>query len=260
MTERIESLTEREKEALRLLLAGHDTKSVATTLDLSVHTINDRLRDARKKLGVSSSREAARMLGQAEAATPQLSGRMKIGMADAPTDPKTFPPSQRRPAIGLPLVWLGGGMLIMSLIIATLVFTALPSQNAARPPAAEAAAAQSDAIAANAPAVTAARDWLALMDKGAWGESWSEAGSLFREQVTQARWTDMAKAVSGPLGKVTARAFKSGKQMNALPGAPKGDYAMVQFATDFAHRAGATETVVLAKQADGWKVIGYFIQ
>ena len=44
-------LSEREKEALRLLLVGHDAKSIATMLGLSVHTINDRLRDARRKLG-----------------------------------------------------------------------------------------------------------------------------------------------------------------------------------------------------------------
>lgn len=49
-------LSAREKEALRLLLVGHDAKSIANTLGLSVHTINDRLRDARRKLGVSSSR------------------------------------------------------------------------------------------------------------------------------------------------------------------------------------------------------------
>ena len=53
-------MNEREKEALRLLLVGHDAKSIANTLGLSVYTINDRLRDARRKLGVSSSREAAR--------------------------------------------------------------------------------------------------------------------------------------------------------------------------------------------------------
>ena len=80
------------------------------------------------------------------------------------------------------------------------------------------------------------------------------------QQLIREHTDELADAITLELGKVTARAFKSGKQMNALPGAPKGDYAMVQFATDFAHRAGATETVVLAKQADGWKVIGYFIQ
>ena len=45
-------LTEKEKEALRLLLAGHDTKSSASELDISVHTMNDRLRSVRRKLHV----------------------------------------------------------------------------------------------------------------------------------------------------------------------------------------------------------------
>ncbi|GAA0731919.1 MULTISPECIES: helix-turn-helix domain-containing protein [Sphingomonas] len=56
------ALTEREKTTLRLLLAGHDAKSIARELELSVHTVNERLRDARRKLGVASSREAARRL------------------------------------------------------------------------------------------------------------------------------------------------------------------------------------------------------
>ena len=48
----IETLTDREREVLRLLLAGHTAKSAASELDLSVHTINDYLREARRKLGV----------------------------------------------------------------------------------------------------------------------------------------------------------------------------------------------------------------
>ncbi len=55
-----------------LLLAGHDAKSVARDLGLSVHTVNDRLRDARRKLGVSSSREAARILADAEHKNPEF--------------------------------------------------------------------------------------------------------------------------------------------------------------------------------------------
>lgn len=66
MSEPLKSLSEREQDTLRLLLAGHDAKSIARDLGLSVHTVNDRLREARRKLGVSSSREAARLLGQAE--------------------------------------------------------------------------------------------------------------------------------------------------------------------------------------------------
>ena len=56
MDSRIARLTEKEKAALRLIVEGHDAKSMARALDLSVHTINDRLRAARRKLGVTSSR------------------------------------------------------------------------------------------------------------------------------------------------------------------------------------------------------------
>lgn len=56
------SLTDKEKQTLRLILRGHDAKSTARHLGLSVHTVNERLREARRKLAVSSSREAARLL------------------------------------------------------------------------------------------------------------------------------------------------------------------------------------------------------
>lgn len=56
------ALTEKEKQALRLILRGHDAKSAARELAVSVHTVSERLRDARRKLGVTSSREAARRL------------------------------------------------------------------------------------------------------------------------------------------------------------------------------------------------------
>lgn len=61
-TDDLAKLTEAEKDVLRLLAQGHDTKSAATTLGISIHAINDRLREARRKLGVTSSREAARLL------------------------------------------------------------------------------------------------------------------------------------------------------------------------------------------------------
>lgn len=77
----IDALTDREKQTLRLIVRGHDAKSIARELDLSVHTINERLRDARRKLAASSSREAARMLLEVEDAPshPEYVGDMRIG-------------------------------------------------------------------------------------------------------------------------------------------------------------------------------------
>src|SRR3546814_16629520 len=80
-TQGINALTEKEKQTLRLIVRGHDAKSIARNLDLSVHTINERLRDARRKLKVSSSREAARLLFDAEGEPPNPSGDTTIGEA-----------------------------------------------------------------------------------------------------------------------------------------------------------------------------------
>lgn len=67
----VQKLTPRQKEILRLLLNGFDAKSVGRELGISVHTVTEHLREARRHLGVSSSREAARILRQAESGPPQ---------------------------------------------------------------------------------------------------------------------------------------------------------------------------------------------
>ena len=55
-------LSDKELEVLRLLTAGHTVKSIAARLGRSEASINERLRDARRKTGASSSRELARLL------------------------------------------------------------------------------------------------------------------------------------------------------------------------------------------------------
>ena len=76
----LQKLTPRQMEILRLLQGGFDTKSIARELDISVHTVTEHLREARRSLGVSNSREAARMLAQAETGPPNYMGATKIGV------------------------------------------------------------------------------------------------------------------------------------------------------------------------------------
>ena len=78
------ALTEKEKETLRLLLGGHDAKSIARHLGLSVYTIHERLRDVRRKMGTPSSREAARLLREIEEQTPDSFGDKALGDAASP--------------------------------------------------------------------------------------------------------------------------------------------------------------------------------
>lgn len=55
-------LTTRECDILRLLASGHTAKTIAAQLGCSETSVNERLRDARRKTGVGSSRELARLL------------------------------------------------------------------------------------------------------------------------------------------------------------------------------------------------------
>jgi DNA-binding CsgD family transcriptional regulator len=59
-------LSPAERQVLALLARGHTTKSIAVALDLSVHAVNERLREARRKTGAASSRELARCLATHE--------------------------------------------------------------------------------------------------------------------------------------------------------------------------------------------------
>ncbi|WP_347340723.1 LuxR C-terminal-related transcriptional regulator [Sphingomonas sp. CROZ-RG-20F-R02-07] len=91
MSEAPFGLNEREREVLRLLTQGHDVKSAATSFGLSVHTINERLREARAKTQSSSSRGAARLLAEIEASKNFVP--TKTGVPFVPAAPKGSRPS-----------------------------------------------------------------------------------------------------------------------------------------------------------------------
>lgn len=141
------------------------------------------------------------------------------------------------------------------LTIATLMQPAAARQPATSAPAAGAAN-QADVQAASA----AAAAWLALTDGGKFGESWTQGGAAFRGAVSESQWNDAMRAVRAPLGAVKSRKLASAQYTRKLPGAPEGEYVVIQHQTEFANRAAA-ETVIAAREADGsWKVGGYFIQ
>ena len=110
------------------------------------------------------------------------------------------------------------------------------------------------------PDLNAANNWVALIDNRRWADSWTAAGTLFKSRMPQLNWASTIASIREPLGAVSSRAFKNVTESTSLPGAPDGEYEVMQFQTRFANKAAATETVVLSHEADGWKVDGYFIK
>ena len=109
-------------------------------------------------------------------------------------------------------------------------------------------------------AVPAGEAWLALIDSGKYGESWSGASTMFRNQLPAQKWTEMVGAVRGPLGAKKSRTLKNTKFTKALPGAPDGNYVVMQFDARFTNKASAIETLTLMEDAGEWRAAGYFIR
>ena len=110
-------------------------------------------------------------------------------------------------------------------------------------------------------AVAAAESWVALVDDGKYGESWKEAAEYFRNAVKQEQWERAAHAARQPLGKLVSRKVKTAAYKTTLPGAPDGEYVIIEFETVFEHKKTVIETVTPMMDKDGkWRVSGYFIK
>jgi len=255
MTSGYQSLTEKEKQTLRLLLTGYDAKSMARQLGLSVHTVNERLREARRKMATSSSREAARLLHEVEAQCPEIIGDKTLGDAPAPGAAQmTLQPAQgdgmlRRTG------WIVGG-LGMTITVALLALSALsgPSQPPAVPVAA--APAVTTTSASEAAAVDAARQFLALLDRDDWAASWQAAHQSFKLLNTVDWWADASTQVRGAMGTATSRELAT---VNFIAAPPNG-YWIIAFKANYSKKGAAVETLHLASENGGWKMTGITIE
>lgn len=290
MTGRLSSLTEREKKVLRLLSASHDAKSAAAYLGLSVHTINERLRVARRKLGVSSSRAAARLLAEAERDAPKKSASKDFGEAIDRPSVNHAPPTAPGPALSRGRL-IGGftvSIVALTLVIALMGRTptssdsepversldpiALSASSPSSPPdrvkAAVAPTPEASAAApvsrANGPqlappdAAAQALTWVELLDRGDWSESWRTASSTFRERISQSSWAARATQLDRPAGSLL-RVQQYALRTASPPESDAGGSVMVQFQSTSETGARLLETVALIPDEDGWKVSAYFI-
>jgi hypothetical protein len=112
-----------------------------------------------------------------------------------------------------------------------------------------------------AEAFQAAEIWLQLIDQEMYEESWNEAASIFKSAVTAEQWQQQVKAARAVFGEFGARELKGTEYMSSMPGAPDGDYVVIQFNALFANKEAAVETVTPMKDPDGvWRVAGYYIK
>ena len=247
LAERTNTLSEKERETLRLLLHGHDAKSAAQMLDLSVHTVNERLRHARRKLGVTSSKEAARVLREWESGHSQLLVYSELGEAAAGTTGAQGEPSGNGWKARIPRAALLAGGLVMSIFFAVLALGVIPAGGGDTLPLSQVQVTEAE---------TAAREWLELVDAGNAQESYARTGHAFRALNAPEVWQRVMASVRTPLGATVSRRLVAVQS----PDRPEG-YTDVVFETVFANRTGAaSETVTLARDDGEWRVVGIVLE
>lgn len=106
----LNALNNTEREVLRLLAEGHTAKSIAALTGRSTGAVNERLRDARRKTGVGSSRELARLLRN------QINWDEKIEVPSAGNmeQPDSILTSRAKPQFASPRGWF---VMIASLVL-----------------------------------------------------------------------------------------------------------------------------------------------
>jgi hypothetical protein len=110
-------------------------------------------------------------------------------------------------------------------------------------------------------AVGAAKQWLERLDGGNTGPLWDNAAKSLKTKVTREKWVEGLRDMRKAFGKVDARRAVKFARSHELPGGPSGDYAIIEFETDFAGGKRAAEQVIWYLEPDGiWRVSGYFIR
>ncbi|HWE50059.1 MAG TPA: DUF4019 domain-containing protein [Bryobacteraceae bacterium] len=100
--------------------------------------------------------------------------------------------------------------------------------------------------------------WLSLLDDQKYEESWTQAGSMFRNEVKHDQWLASLQKFRLPLGPLISRTASRVDLAKTLPAAPDGEYAIIHYKTVLQSKT-ITERLTLAMEDGKWQVYAYAI-
>lgn len=110
------------------------------------------------------------------------------------------------------------------------------------------------------PDLRPAYEWLELIDRGRYFQSWQYASDNFKQNIDAAVWDKVLTGALQPLGALEKRELIGMSHKSKLQGMPEGSYFVMQFVCDFTNKKKLTETLYLEIQPTGLKTVGYFIK
>lgn len=224
-------LTDRETAVLRLLASGHTAKTIAVQLGCSEASVNERLRDARRKTGIGSSRELARLMSARKNWDKNIDLPATSGGADSSGQPAASGPRRSKGRImfiAIPAAAVG--LIVMA---ASAMQQADPARTTV-------------AAAATAPSPISGR-WALDVARIPEGERPQRVTITFRALPEQ-KWTTQVEIVA-PDGSISRAASTAG--VDGVPVAVTGN---MSFLDTVALRQPAPETLVMTLGKNGASV------
>lgn len=103
----------------------------------------------------------------------------------------------------------------------------------------------------------ASLNWLNLIDKGRYGDSWEQASALMKLTIHKDEWEKLMEKTRKSLGSVISRQVLDQRTAKNPHGLPQGAYMVMFYKTEFSHKSSAYELVTLFLEDGEWRVITY---
>jgi len=107
--------------------------------------------------------------------------------------------------------------------------------------------------------IDAGMKWLALIDAGKAGDAWDLSSKQLKSAVTRAKFVDGMRDARKSFGKLEGRTAERFARSHQMPGAPDGDYVIIEYTARFGQGRKLQEQLVWTiEDGDIWRVAGYY--
>lgn len=106
-------------------------------------------------------------------------------------------------------------------------------------------------------ATAATQEWLDLLDKQNYANSWDKSSNLMKSAISKDEWALIMDRTRKPLGTVKSREILDKRTAKNPQGLPEGDYMVMFYKTVFSHKDMAYELVTLYLENGQWRVVTY---
>jgi Protein of unknown function (DUF4019) len=102
--------------------------------------------------------------------------------------------------------------------------------------------------------------FLGYLDHGRYADSYAYTGMLIRAQLDRDAFAKQLEKARAGVGALMSRELINATYSTTVPGAPEGQYVVLNYGASFANRQQAEETLTLAFAKGYWRVSGYYIK